>query len=952
MKDDEKTIDLGELRYLVICIGNLCMKSGKKLSQYYSQIFQALFQKLCMLSQVNESATQHSQTLYSLVRAVQYCINESKIIPPEKQKPLLTILKRLMFFGTHVSTLRYSSDSFIYFEYKLNEKTNEENTNSENDETKNELEDNEQNYVTKVRSAALSCLQVIAKILRNKIHGEWGLFLPTNQSVNSMNLLTIAAHDPDPEVREKALSAISSLIDGSRQFLSFAEDKNLGIGTSFTPLSRVLGQMIQEIHNNLHMILTKEKDLKTIVHALNCFSVFISNISYHKLTMGYLSRVIGMLESFLLNPNSNPQVLRASLYCLGSVFSTKTKIMEVSHYLLTVTKRMKPNTTPNFQFQFISSNQNLDKSKLNLNLKLNSNTNNLLLKNQNFLANSDNLVSPHNLKIQSPLKKEDEKQIKEPTIFDIIFNILSFQTNTEEISNLALESLSVLTKLCINYSWVIEQLWEYLSPLLLSLSRRFHEYVICNRCFHLFEELLHSIEKESNEVDNSQISEGDIIQKPTRKRILLLWTNIIENHFVPHFQPNECNFSVIISILNSLASLSSSSCAMLNQDLRRESINFIHKSTSNGNANVRISAFRALGNLSLFSVVRETPGFIDQTLSSIIISLNKDKTANVRIRASWALANVCDTFCLDKQSKEEFFTFNQNTNTITKMLKDENNPTAFSTKTLGFSFSSNPLDLIINNIDIKTLVIIAQLAIKLTKDNKKIRANALRALGNLSCVAPKSFLEYQDGKLMEEIVNCFRDSVLDPDSGLDKIRWNSCYAIGSLFKNSYLQNHYSQFSWISSLISSLVHLIKVETNFKTRIHSVTALSNIHSRSCFGSTQNIYSILSDLENSLNQISNESFTVDHSSHQNYVNTLAEKIIITILKLTSLITKEEVLQSKEIQDFILQKIPNIYQIFQMFQYQNHPQNSLEFFTMLRRIEILIQQTQEQLKDNLHKD
>jgi hypothetical protein len=69
--------------------------------------------------------------------------------------------------------------------------------------------------------------------------------------------------------------------------------------------------------------------------------------------------------------------------------------------------------------------------------------------------------------------------------------------------------------------------------------------------------------------------------------------------------------------------------------------------SSDADANVRAAACRALGVFVLFPSLREDPLFVSDMTKAILLQRD-DKTILVRVRASWAIGNLCDALVLEK----------------------------------------------------------------------------------------------------------------------------------------------------------------------------------------------------------------------------------------------------------------------------------------------------------------
>lgn len=68
---------------------------------------------------------------------------------------------------------------------------------------------------------------------------------------------------------------------------------------------------------------------------------------------------------------------------------------------------------------------------------------------------------------------------------------------------------------------------------------------------------------------------------------------------------------------------------------------------SDKDANVRAAACRTLGVFVLFPSMREDPLFVSDMIKATL-NQKDDKATVVRVRATWAIANLCDALVLER----------------------------------------------------------------------------------------------------------------------------------------------------------------------------------------------------------------------------------------------------------------------------------------------------------------
>ncbi|XP_071919180.1 uncharacterized protein [Coffea arabica] len=236
---------------------------------------------------------------------------------------------------------------------------------------------------------------------------------------------------------------------------------------------------------------------------------------------------------------------------------------------------------------------------------------------------------------------------------------------------------------------------------------------------------------------------------------------------------------------------------------------------------VRSAACRAIGVIACFPQVIQSEEILDKLVYAVVHNTN-DSLVSVRITASWALANICDSLrhCVDLPS--------------------------FTSGSGDSKGSSELISILINS------------ALHLSKDNDKIKANAVRALGNLAGFVPfsgdlvncneglgpksKPLINssvkhlskrenlYQNSKpfqpgtstssdWLEKMVQAFVSCVT---TGNVKVQWNVCHALSNLFVNKTLELHDKD--WAPAVFSILLLLLRDSANFKIRIQAVTALA--------------------------------------------------------------------------------------------------------------------------------
>ncbi|CAM8995952.1 unnamed protein product [Rhodiola kirilowii] len=223
---------------------------------------------------------------------------------------------------------------------------------------------------------------------------------------------------------------------------------------------------------------------------------------------------------------------------------------------------------------------------------------------------------------------------------------------------------------------------------------------------------------------------------------------------------------------------------------------------------VRCAACRAIGVISCFPQIFQSADVVKK-LTHAAAHNTKDPLVSVRIASSWALANICDSL--------RYFV------------------------SMDFNSGQSSNDL---------MATVIECALRLAKDGDKVKANAVRTLGNLSkwveCSNPSKLVDYaakvsspislsegnekllstsrqrafiMDSRWLEKMVQAFVSCVT---TGNVKVQWNVCHALSNLFLNKSLK--LQEMSWAPSVFSILLILLRQSSNFKIRIQAAAALA--------------------------------------------------------------------------------------------------------------------------------
>lgn len=183
---------------------------------------------------------------------------------------------------------------------------------------------------SRVRQRALEALTAVVKAVDRKvIFGYWSSFLP-DAATSTGTLASCLLKDPAPKVRSGALAVLISMLEGSRQFLALADEREKG-KTAFTTLSATLASTVRELHRSLILALISETSPLVLTRIVRCIGVLVQTAPVHKLSEGFLSKIARHLWPLLKHRDSNVEV--AALTAFGAIVEIQPPLQEVSKIL-------------------------------------------------------------------------------------------------------------------------------------------------------------------------------------------------------------------------------------------------------------------------------------------------------------------------------------------------------------------------------------------------------------------------------------------------------------------------------------------------------------------------------------------------------------------------------------------------------------------------------------------
>ncbi|KNC82692.1 hypothetical protein SARC_05031 [Sphaeroforma arctica JP610] len=206
---------------------------------------------------------------------------------------------------------------------------------------------------------------------------------------------------------------------------------------------------------------------------------------------------------------------------------------------------------------------------------------------------------------------------------------------------------------------------------------------------------------------------------------------------------------------------------------------------------VKSSAFRALGMLVCLQRIRRDGLFLND-LAEVGRRAFEVRVLTVRLKASWALASLCDALVRDLlEGKEDRLSGPE------VQVVDEG---------MGQGIQGDMWD----TLHAKLLAI----ALSASDDNDKVLINRIRMLGCLVRLTGTPTVP-TDQHTVQRAIDCITQTI---GKGSAKLRWNACYAMSHVFSTPHVTPRAYQEG-----VRALCVAVKESKNFKIRINAAQAL---------------------------------------------------------------------------------------------------------------------------------
>ncbi|XP_033374759.1 HEAT repeat-containing protein 6 isoform X1 [Parus major] len=502
---------------------------------------------------------------------------------------------------------------------------------SEYSDTEGGIQSKVRSYQANVRQGALACfLSTIKSIEKRVLYGYWSAFVPDAPGIGSpqsVSLMTIALKDPSPKTRACALQVLSAFLEGSKQFLSVAEDAS-DHKRAFTPFSVTIASSIRELHRCLLLALVAESSSQTLTQIVKCLANLVSNAPYSRLKPGLLTRVWNQIKPYISHKDVNVRV--SSLTLLGAIVSVQAPLPEVQ-LLLQQPSSSGLNSSGSATPRRFSSCEQWRKALP--------------------WAGESPLDNPAGCAPAEPcwllcLCVSIIALPREDSCSDSDANFPSL-ASVYEPCPLRLEALQVLALLVKGYFPMAQSYFLELGEVACRCMEEMDPSIQLHGA-KLLEELGTGV-LQQHKPDSPTAPE----ERVPVSVVVTFWTMML-NGPLPGTLQNSPHATLQTSACDALSSILPEAFSLLQADQQILCVTLLLGLNHSENPLVKAAAARALGVYILFPCLRQDVMFVADTANAILNSLH-DKSPNVRAKAAWSLGNLTDTLIINMETLGQSF---------------------------------------------------------------------------------------------------------------------------------------------------------------------------------------------------------------------------------------------------------------------------------------------------------
>ncbi|CAH0478595.1 unnamed protein product [Peronospora belbahrii] len=659
--------------------------------------------------------------------------------------------------------------------------------------------------LARLRITVLYTLEAIAEHFPKAITSSMGLYLPEQTTPymtvfnNTPSVLTLLIADPSEKVRVTAAKFVDAFWEKIPLKMYFR--RPFGISTTSAPtasslsfaIPKRISLMLYQVHVTLVYCIQHERESAPLAQILKSTASVIQHFPY--------GNVAAVLDQIELTPSLGDilKALASSLYVAAASTDHGVRMASLScmSTLLNV-----PETLPSILEWMVNT------------------------------SDTDHVIRVAHISIACGTWLLRHRSFVEELL------LMASRPDDSSRTLLRLEAMSLLSKIAKNYSPALSVNWRQLSEFMLTAFQDMDP----NVRLQAVKILENYIKGENGSSDSALLGSAN-----TKGACRIDCLELMATHLVRAFY--DTSHHVRASVCACFTLLSAQDWAWLGEKKRSRRLPVLAAKSGGYNGSgphvscldgytriilqtpkdsspvVRAAGFRLLGSLCLAPTFK-TCGFACTVVSLALEALG-DSTLNVRVRAAWALGNVCTT--LGPESIPE---------SNEPSLPPPALPSLFVAK-VESSMASPPLppQVLYELLPEKQLRLVIEKMMVYINDNDKVASSVARTLG-LVC----RWISFTPFRRTLTVKSCaWLDDLLGQamtvlaskiNAGSPKVRWNACHAIAKVLLCPSLP--LSSVSWAPSVFQALLTAVAQQENFKVRISAATALRVSQARSAFGS----------------------------------------------------------------------------------------------------------------------
>lgn len=852
--DVRNVLDKEVQRIAFNCLANMCYKSGSIGQSHYEEIWAIFMRQAAQLQPQVLTQFSFTRVFAALLRGIQFIIPEAKSLHEPGLPSLVSMLHKFIFYGTPLSNATIAlgaantassssvgSNSSIFNappSLSDGEAVSEEDDEypvSTGSEWSGSDVYNDKHGLWKVRFHSLGCLQSIARSSTSeKFIQFWAHLLP--QSAHQPSIISIIQIDPIHQVRSAACRLLSAMFDGQHAFLEISFAKPVSRVNSPSSSSNPNNNTTQPEANN------SEQTGASTSHTTPKKSNQNSSTGSSPYSASSRSFTPISMQLFKMLHEVHVGLLKA----LTSETRQTTIIAIIKTFGVLAQETPYDSTTSAIALKVLL---HLQKTILDLASSPEAQHQRLLR------ASISSIASCIGARV-SGSEIEDFLENSNQSLIQHMESLLVSQSAVEINFSVKTEIFRFFSALASKFPLMVIPYWDALFKVILYTvtgeaalemdpnTRHAASKVVDD----MSRTLLHRLTNNHNQGD-----QYDVLERFTSQ----LWHNILNSRLTELIGKDRFGL-VRSSICNLFSQIPDTIFARLSRKHQVTCITLLLGATTDDVPAVRAQAARALGVYILNSSLKVDPLFVSD-VALTLASAMKDKNLNVRVKATWSAANLCDALVTLREGHksseansaaeisgdsigtlrdgDEILKKRENDGEIKdEFKKNEGEINRFSKIEDDFNQS------ISEDVPKETLVTLVKSLLGLCRDNDKVRCNAVRALGNFirfasdrvfdespisgdvesassSSTLPKHHTPTENTtNLLQRVVDALLQLTRE---GSAKVRWNACYALANLFHNKFIVDtlHSSRIRAVEALLFAL----NTSTNFKVRINAATAL---------------------------------------------------------------------------------------------------------------------------------